>query len=168
MEDRLRSHYESLDRVIRFVRYADTKAAPVLAVQIALLGTLATRLEKLQVVFVTDEWSVERIFVLLSIFLYLTFLSVAAALAALVYVPVNPKTGESVVYFEDISAMTYGDFRKKASAMTTDIIEDELLDQIFRISRIASIKMARVTRAFIFTVPSIILWFTLLAWSSLS
>ena len=41
MEERLKSHYESLARAIRFVRAADTKAAPVLGLQIALVGTLA-------------------------------------------------------------------------------------------------------------------------------
>ena len=47
LEERLRSHYESLSRVIRFTRTADAKAAPVLALQVALLGALATRSEEL-------------------------------------------------------------------------------------------------------------------------
>ena len=45
LEERLRSHYESLSRAIRFTRTADAKAAPVLALQVALLGALATRFE---------------------------------------------------------------------------------------------------------------------------
>ena len=47
MEDRLRSHYESLSRVIGFTRAADAKAAPVLALQVVLLGGLTTRFEDL-------------------------------------------------------------------------------------------------------------------------
>ena len=54
MEERLRSHYESLSRVIRFTRTADAKAAPVLALQIALLGTLATRSEELYTTLVSE------------------------------------------------------------------------------------------------------------------
>ena len=46
-KERLRSHYESLSRVIRFTRWADTKAAPVLALQVALVGTLAARSDRL-------------------------------------------------------------------------------------------------------------------------
>lgn len=167
MEDRLRSHYESLTRTIRFVRYADTKAAPVLGVQLALLGTLAARLESLQVAFIVNQSSSARVFILLSVVLYLACLSVAIAFAALVYVPVYPRTRRSVVFFEDIASMTYDEFRTRSKELTPDAIEDQLLDQVFRVSRIASVKMGRVTWAFIFTVPTIILWVFILAWSSL-
>ena len=54
MEERLRSHYESLSRVIRFTRTADTKAAPVLALQVALLGGLTTRFEDLYAIIGPD------------------------------------------------------------------------------------------------------------------
>ena len=60
MEERLRSHYESLSRVIRFTRTADAKAAPVLALQVALLGVLATRLAELYFVIAGGPWDVER------------------------------------------------------------------------------------------------------------
>ena len=55
MEERLRSHYESLSRVIRFTRTADAKAAPVLALQVALLGALATRFEELYAVIAEQQ-----------------------------------------------------------------------------------------------------------------
>ena len=168
MDERLRSHYESLNRAILFTRNADRKAAPVLAVHIALLGTLATQLEKLQIALISDEWSIERILIILSLMLYLVFLSISFSLAALVYVPVHPKTGESVVYFEDIASMDYTDFKRRAVAVTPNMIEIQLLDQVYRVSIIASQKMARVTWAFIFAVPSIILWCSLLSWTAIA
>ena len=50
MEERLRSDYESLSRVIGFTRAADAKAGPVLALQVALAGTIAARMEGLWLV----------------------------------------------------------------------------------------------------------------------
>lgn len=61
MEERLRSHYESLTRAIRFTRTADSKAAPALALQVALAGTLAARFEKLAPIIVKEPWGVESV-----------------------------------------------------------------------------------------------------------
>ena len=61
MDERLQSHYESLQRVIRFTRQADVKAAPAIALQIALVGALATRLDKLLPAVIQGPWCLERV-----------------------------------------------------------------------------------------------------------
>ena len=61
MEERLRSHYESLSRAIAFTRMADAKAGPVLLVQIALAGTLAARFEQILPVIMGSAWDVHRV-----------------------------------------------------------------------------------------------------------
>lgn len=167
MEDRVRSHYETLTRAIMFVRSADGKAAPVLGLQIALVGTLAARFEKLQPIVVSEQWCADRIFFVALIGLYLVFLLSAVVLAALVYIPINPKTGKSLIYFEDISSMKYETFEAMAKGMTPDIIEGQLIDQIHRVSKVASTKMLRVKTAFILTAPSTILWLVLIVWGSI-
>lgn len=167
LQERLTSHYDSLSRAIRFVRMADTKAAPVLGVQVALVGTLATRLEKLQPILVAGQWSPEKIALVAVIGLYLVFLVAIVVLAALVYMPKNPRTGESLIYFEDIASKDYKAFEARAKNMCPDVIEKQLLDQIHRVSKIASLKMYRVRWAFWLSGPSSILWIVLLAWGSI-
>ena len=167
MEDRLKSHYESLARAITFVRSADRKAAPVLGLQIALVGTLAARFENLQPIVVSDQLCAGRILLVALIGLYLVFLLSAVVLAALVYIPINPTTGKSIIiYFEDISTIKYKTFEVMAKKMTPEVIEAQLIDQIHRVSKVASTKMHRVKWAFLLTAPTTILWLVLMVWGS--
>ena len=165
-EERLKSHYESLARATRFVSAADTKAAPVLALHIAHVGTLATRFEKLWPDIAGPSSETDIIVLLALIVLYVLVAAAGVTWGALVYMPTNPATGRSLIYFEDISKMNYEAFQAQAMKMTLDVIERQLLDQIYRVSEIASSKMHRVRRAFILTAPSSILWLLLLAWGS--
>ena len=88
--------------------------------------------------------------------------------AARVYIPMHPRTGESLIYFEDIAAMRSESFAKRAKAMSPDMIEEQLLSQIHIVSRIASAKMHRVRWAFWLSVPSLVLGLILLAWGQRS
>ena len=118
MEERLKSHYESLSRVVSFTRTADTKAAPVLALQVALTGALATRIDKL-----------------------------------------IPIVGSSHLDAEGIALIVV------LSAYVL-LIERQLIDQIYQVSRVASLKMRRARWAIWLSLPTVVLGFTLLAWSS--
>ncbi len=165
MEERLKSHYESFTRVIGFTRTADRKAAPVLALQIALAGTLAARLENLQPIFVSDE-CVIRILIWLALGMYLICAIAAVVLAAWVYIPRNPRLGKSLIYFEDIASMDATTYLARAKGMSIDMIEEQLLDQIHVVAKIASAKMRSVRWAFLMSAPSGILWLALMVWGS--
>ena len=99
--------------------------------------------------------------------LYGGFFVAVVVLAARVYMPTSPKTGRSIIYFRDISSMKYEAFEAQAKEMTPDLIESQLLDQVHRVSQIASKKMRRVWWAFILTGPSGVLWLVLLVWGSI-
>ena len=167
MEERLRSHYESLSRVIRFTRIADAKAAPVLALQVALLGALATRLAELYSIVASGSWDLERAAVIGVTIIYIALLALVIGLAARVYMPMNAKTGDSLIFFEDIAAMEWEDFQLAARNMSHDLIERQLLHQIYVVSGVASVKMRRVRWAIIMSLPAILAWFVLLAWGYL-
>ena len=167
MEERLRSHYESLSRVIGFTRTADAKAAPVLALQVALLGALATRFEELYRMIVSGPWDAERAAVIGLTIVYSLLLTAVIVLAALVYLPMNSKTSRSHIFFEDIAAMEWGEFQSAARNMSHDSIECQLLHQIYVVAGVASVKMRRVRRAIMISLPAILVWFALLAWSHL-
>lgn len=166
MEERLKSHYESLSRCIAFTRAADAKAAPVLALQIAILGALAARFEKLIPVLLVESWCSERAVLWVVLLAYAGFMIATVFTAAWVYMPMHRRTGESLIYFEDIAAMQRQAFVKQSKEMSPDTIEEQLLSQIHIVSRIASAKMRRVRLAFLLSAPSLVLGLILLAWGS--
>ena len=165
-DDRLRSHYESLARAVEFTRGADAKAAPVLGLQLAFIGTLAARSGKLEVILASEQWGLEEGLLALVIVLYTSAFVAAVVLAMKVYMPITPRSKKSLIYFEDIAAQDFAAFEKDAATMDVDLIEHQLLDQIHRVSKIASLKMRRVRCAFRFSVASGALWLVLLAWGS--
>ena len=167
LEERLQSHYETMTRIVRFIRMADNKAAPVLALQIALVGTLAARFDKLLPIILSDEGSVGQVALIALIAIYMVNLIAVIWFAATVYVPVNPKSGEDLlIYFEDISSIERKDFIARSKELDRDEIERQLLDQIHRVSGVTSRKMYRVRWAFILSAPSSLLWLSLLVWGS--
>lgn len=161
----MKSHYESLSRVIQFTRAADIKAGPIFALQIALAGSLAPRYDELFLMVASGPWSWERILAVGITSTYLLLLSTVAWFSAMVYMPVNPKTGASLVFFADIAAMDYNDFFAQSRTTPVDDIEAQLLDQIYRVSVVASLKMSRVRWAIILSMPTVLLWLGLLVWS---
>ena len=162
MEDRMKSHYESLSRCIGFTSAADAKAAPVLALQIALAGTLAARFENLVPRFAAETWSLETAVLAALLAAYVVFVALAVWTAASVFVPLNPRTGESLIYFEDIAAMSHAAFTKRSRDVGLSEMEEQILSQIHTVSQIASKKMRRVRRAFQLSMPSLVLWIVLL------
>ena len=167
MEERLRSHYESPSRVIRFTRTADAKAATVLALQVALLGALATRLAGLYSIIASGPWDVERAAAIALTIIYVCLLALVIGLAAWVYMPMNAKTGDSLIFFEDIAAMEWKDFQSAARNMSHDLIERQLIHQVYVVAGVASIKMRRVRWAIMMSLSAILAWLALLAWSYL-
>lgn len=169
MEERLRTHHESLSRLVEFTKSADYKAAPILAVHIALGGALTARFENLLACmdgFPSDPAS--SLLVALTV-LYVGFILVSFWMAAKVFFPITdlPRGhSDSLVYFEDIQAMSPETFTERATQMDTDEIERQLLQQIHAVSHVVSTKMARVKWAFRMSIPAVILCVTLIAWGS--
>lgn len=166
MEERLRSHYESLARAIGFTRAADGKAAPALALQVALVGTVAARFERLAPIIGKGLWDAEAVALAVLLVTYAILVVVVVAFAASVYMPRNPKTGGSLIYFEDVAAVPLESFREQASSMDEGTIERGLLDQVHAVSCIARAKMRRVRWAYYLSIPTVALWVILLVWGS--
>ena len=163
METRLHSHYESLARVIRFTRMADTKAGAVLALQFVLAGVLATRLlDQVAPAIAKDPVGAVGIAVTLVGLAYILSALAAVGSAVLVYAPTTPKTGQSLIYFEDVAGMDCQQFIAAARAMDAAEIECQLLDQVYRVSCIARAKMRLVHRAFGLSMASVLTGITLL------
>ena len=166
MEQRLKSHYESLSRAIEFTSSADKKAAPALVLQLALVGTLAARSERYTPIFSQATWGWEPIIFAVVMGIYGVLFVAIVAVAASVYLPRTPRSGDSLIYFEDISTMPYEEFESQAREITPAAIERQLLQQIHTVSRIASAKMNRVRWIYLLSAPSVALWIVLLLWGS--
>ena len=80
------------------------------------------------------------------------------SMAVYVYVPRYPPATGNLLYFEDIRRMTRSEFVERSQALTDDQIESLLLDQVYRVSDIASIKFRYVRRAFILSGPAFLAW----------
>lgn len=165
-EVRLKSHYESLSRAIGFTQLADAKAAPVVAVQIALAGTLAARSDRLASALVGTAWGAAEVVLAFGLVSYVSFLVASATWAASVYIPRTPRTGGSLIYFEDIGQMSLGAFKEESTTVGPETIESQLIEQVHTVSRIASTKMRRVRWAYYLSIPSVLLWIALLGWTS--
>ena len=138
----------------------------MLALQVALLGGLTTRFEDLYAIIGSEPWDAERGVVIGLAAIYGLLLSVVILLAAMVYMPMNARTNRSFIFFEDVAAMEFQEFQSRARNMSSSLIEHQLLDQVHRVSKIASTKMRRVRWAIVLSLPAIALWFVLLAWTS--
>ena len=167
LEERLRLHYESLSRAIGFTRAADAKAAPILALQVALAGTLAARMEGLRLILTASPFGAEAIALAALSVVYIILLVSSMGLAAWVYIPRNPRTCRSLIYFEDIAALEVDAFVERTRGMDAANIELQLLEQVHAVSKIASKKMRLARWSYWLGGPSVLLWVVLLAWGSI-
>ncbi len=129
------------------------------------MGALTTRVDKLIAVVASGSSNAEGIAVVLVLVAYTISMASAIGLAVMVYMPRNPKTGRSLIFFEDIAAMNYTAFETAAMDMSSGLIERQLIDQIYQVSRVASVKMKRVRWAMWLSLPTVVFGFALLAWS---
>ncbi len=169
MEERLKTHHESLSRLVEFTKSADHKAAPILAVHIALGGTLAARFENLLARMGELPCDIASILLFVVVLLYVGFTLTSFWVAARVFFPItSPPSGhgDSLIYFEDIQAMSLEHFMDRATQMDADENERQLLQQIHAVSHVVSTKMNRVKWAFRLSIPSVILWAVLIAWGN--
>ena len=138
-----------------------------MALQIALLGALAARFDRLRSIIVGSSCDAERVALIIVLVAFVASLLIAVGLAAAVYMPRNQRTGASIIFFEDIAAMEYSAFESSANSMSNDVIEHQLIDQIYRVSQVASVKMKWVRWSIWSSVPTVVLGLGLLAWSSI-
>ena len=163
MQERIQSHYASLDRIIGFTRVADAKAAPIVVLQTALAGTLASQSASLAALLNDGPWDVGRQIAVGLFIAYIVTSASALALAGIVYRPMTPKAQGSLIYFEYISSMESDAFIEASTGLEDAAIESQLLDQIWRVSKITSEKFWLVRAAVFLSGPSFLTWATLLA-----
>jgi hypothetical protein len=97
----------------------------------------------------------------------------AASLAAafnviVVYVPTAPRRGiarthtNSLFYFDDIQAMTIHEFERLSIELDLDAAERDVIHQAYTVSKIATMKMLGVQRAYMFSALTLLAWIPLI------
>lgn len=163
--ERNKVHATTLERVIAFTRVADAKAAPLIALQTALAGLLLGQTKQVVALCADTSRHLTPHFVAGLVGIYV-FSAVASWIyAARVYVPLTPPAGGSLIYFEDIRAMARADFKARSASLGPTALEEALLDQIFRVSEIASRKFGWVRTSFQMGALAVFTWAVLLGWA---
>jgi len=140
---------KTLTRLLEWIRAADSKIPPVLAISTSMLGVMAVFVPK-----VSDWTSLSALVGILALVLLLVclfFLSIACF-------PRTDGPTDSLIYFETIKALDYDAYLNKIKQMTTTGYSVDLAKQCHRNAEIASSKYFRLKIAMVSLFLSIIPW----------
>ena len=165
--ERNKSHLETLRRVIEFTKVADTKSAPLLALQTTLAGITVTQAPKIGSLLEEGNACATRVAALLLLAAYAVPAVASWGWAAWVYMPRARKTGTSLIYFEDIRHMDKAEFVSCSKTLTDEVLEENLIDQVYRVSTLASDKFRWVRRSIQCGAVALVAWIVLVAWAQL-
>lgn len=136
--DRIALLEKELDRLLQWVRAAESRLALVLPLATAMLGALAVSIPD------ALNWTVlSGIAASFSVF----FLALSILFSALATFPRTTGPKGSLVYFGGIEAMEPDQFKKAVSSLTDDRYIDDLSSQCHRNAQVAAKKYAWIQRA---------------------
>lgn len=147
---------------------ADAKAASAVVLQIALIGALAFRAAPLVDILKQSHCDVEHVIVLIITIAYGVCSLCSIGFAGWAFFPKTPRTGSSLIYFEDIASIPYKAFAERSRQLNPTTIEQQLLQQIHQVSKIARKKMNKVKCALILSGVTVVSWAILMGWSSVT
>lgn len=137
-----------LNRLLEWVRAAETRLALVLPLSTAMLGALAIFAP------VISDWT---IILAITLFIAVLFLVMSIVCAAIAAFPRTTGPKGSMIYFGGISAMNLKDYSSAVNTLTKDKYKNDLIEQCHRNGQIAQQKFAWVQKSmaslFISAVP---------------
>ena len=155
---RLPLHYESLDRTVELTFAADAKAGFFLALHIVMISTIASQLSSL----VDEVQAGEAGGVTLVAFGFglvaMVINVIAVVLATIVVFPRLSDDRSGIVYFLAIADIEYEEFEERATTISSEAHEADVLRSIHAVSRIASKKILALRRAAFLTIVAAIGW----------
>lgn len=134
---------------LEWVRAADSKVAPLFAINIAMLGLLTALIKLLPV------WTIAAA-VLSSITTILLVMSMFFLALTMFPRLIGPK--DSNIFFGGISKQSEEKYLLDISSISDDEFQKDILRQVYRNAEIANAKYANLRLAFIFTFVSTIPW----------
>lgn len=147
-----------LDRLMGFFPRVETKASFVVALNVAMLGVLASNFP------VRDMGSLRGCCGIIAvIFLVLSI----SQLYVVLFPHMKPGQKSSFIFFGDIAAMDWRAYHLAIDSLTDDELLTDLTSQIWRNSEILRIKFGRTRCAFVSTMVAIPFWLLLLSAAAL-
>lgn len=140
---------KNLDRLLHWIGAADSKIAPILAIDTAMIGVLAALYSKLSVSLGWCLWLVIPSVIVLG----LSILTLAIA--------VFPRTKGpegSTIYFGGIASCEFKTYKAKMCELHPEEYRDDLIAQCHRNAQIAAEKYKWVKRSMICLFPGIVFW----------
>lgn len=146
-----------LDRFQTFFGRVEAKASFLLAVDLALLGSVAVAIP------VKDLGSVAGVTGLIAA----TFLSFSLINLYAAFYPhlKNPRT--SLIFFADIADLTADEYKAKIRAASPNDMADDALCQVWRNAQILDKKFKRSRSAFLLTAAALPFWIAVLSLATL-
>ena len=129
-----------LDRLLQWVRAAESRLALVLPLSMAMIGALAISVPG------GREWS--KMSVIASI-VAVSFLVLSVVFSALAFFPRTTGPKGSLIYFGEIGSMSREDYVRSVKKMTEETYIEDLASQCHRNAEIASKKYAWIQRSMI-------------------
>lgn len=146
-----------MDRFQTFFGRVEAKASFLLAVDLALLGSVAVAIP------ITDLASTAGVTGLVAaIFLSFSLINLYAAFYPHLK---NPRT--SLIYFADIARLTADEYRTRIRAASSQEMTDDALCQVWRNAQILDKKFKRSRSAFLLTAAALPFWITVLSLATL-
>lgn len=134
---------------LEWVKTADSKVAPLFAINIAMLGLLAALVKLL------PAWTIAAaIFCSIAAIL----LALSMLFLALAMFPRLDGPKESNIFFDGIAKQAEDKYKLKMSLIDETEYQNDILSQTYRNAEIASSKYANIKFAFTFTFTSTLPW----------
>lgn len=152
--DRVNAAWQQLNLVLSFFSRVDTKLSVVLGINLGMLAMLTARLPK------ADDFTL-LIAVIGSFFVAPLFVSFWHIWHG--YFPdLRGGTG-SLIYFHPISKMTENEFRTACLSRSVQELENDILNQCWRNSKILTCKFYSLRYAYVAAAVAILPWMALIA-----
>lgn len=154
-EEILDNSSKQLERVLGFFTRVETKAAALFAVDLGMIGFMASQLNVADLGYVYTLLTGATTFGLLGLsvwYIYWTF-----------YPDLHQGVSTSSVYFGYIAKLTRENFIGKMLSLSREEYALDVLDQVWRNADILDKKFRYVKRAFLFSSLALPFWFEFLA-----
>lgn len=151
--ERLKAAWSQLGLVLGFFSRIDTKLAVVLGIDLGMLAMLATHLPKMGEI---------TVFILAAGVLFAGALTVSFYHLWNGAFPHLEGGTNSLVYFQSIAGMTESGYRTAYSALSMSELADDLLNQVWRNSKILTSKFRSLRRAYASMLLATLPWLLLL------
>jgi hypothetical protein len=153
-EQRLQAAWSQLTLVLSFFARIDTKLSVVLGINLGMLTILFSRAQAFSGV-TCPLWIAGGMFI---IALLLSFFHLYRGAFPHLNGDMN-----SLVYFRSLGAMEKYEYRAAYAKLSADTLADDLLNQVWRNSKILTCKFHSLRYAYIFTTLAVIPWLVALA-----